>query len=65
MLGLHAMPMSLAFRRALAAWLFALALACAATVPARAAESDSSPAAADLSTGRTALTPGPPSTRFT
>lgn len=65
MLGLHAMPKILVLRRASAAWLLALALACAAVAPALAADSDPSPAAADEGTGRTALTPGPPSTRFT
>ena len=67
MIGLHPMSRSLAYGRAHAAWLFALALACAPVVPALAEESAPSPAAAERAPESAAesLTPGPPSSRFT
>jgi hypothetical protein len=65
MIGLHAMSISPAFRGAPAAWLFALALALACAAPVLGADSVPTPAAADPAPERTALTPGPPSSRFT
>ena len=67
MIGWLVMSKSFAFRRAPVAWLFTLALASVPVAAALAEDSVPAPAAADLSPegAGAAITPGPPSPRFT